>query len=372
MLQTAGEGISSASGPEGAVEGIVGAPVAGEHVAVDLLVGRVDPALDRAGVHVRRQAERAVAGLAAADAIGIRALAVGREVDAALARVRPERVQEGPRLGQRGMLARLDLRLRPVDAEDLRPARVERAEVRVERRIGRPLVVAVASQVLADRVVPRRGLLAREDAAHDRRHRAAGRLTDRRLLHPVPATRSRSRSTAPARVCRARASWISSTSRRMSSSTSAKVSCRSGICARRLRFVVRIVARSSSRVELTRRFWTKSRARAPRRAAPRPSQSMIEFDSSRGSLEPAELGLVFRGGQIELERMDSADPPLAVHRLYGDRHRQLRRPGTGGDASALGDLLAAAPARLAPVHRSVLVRAAVCHQVAQRRRDASS
>ncbi len=32
----------------------------------------------------------------------------------------------------------------------------------------------------------------------------------------------------------------------------------------------------------------------------------------------------------------------------------------------LGDLLAAAPARLAPVHRSVLVRAAVCHQVAQR------
>ena len=23
-------------------------------------------------------------------------------------------------------------------------------------------------------------------------------------------------------------------------------------------------------------------------------------------------------------------PPLAVHRLHGDRHRQLRRPGTGG------------------------------------------
>ncbi len=35
-------------------------------------------------------------------------------------------------------------------------------------------------------------------------------------------------------------------------------------------------------------------------------------------------------------------------------------------ASRLGDLLAAAPARLAPVHRSVPVRAAVCHQVAQR------
>ena len=74
-----------------------------------------------------------------------------------------------------------------------------------------------------------------------------------------------------------------------------------------------------------------------------------------------------KGGPIELEQLDSADPPLGVHCLHGDRHRQLRRPGTGGwDASALGDLLAAAPARLAPVQRSVLVRAAVCRQVAQR------
>src|SRR4029453_17242956 len=64
--------------------------------------------------------------------------------------------------------------------------------------------------------------------------------------------------------------------------------------------------------------------------------------------------------------MGSADPPLAVHYFYGHRHRQLHRPGTGEwDASALGDLLAAAPARLAPVQRSVLVRAAVCHQVVQ-------
>ena len=56
-----------------------------------------------------------------------------------------------------------------------------------------------------------------------------------------------------------------------------------------------------------------------------------------------------------------------VHRLYGDRHRQLRRPGAGRwDAAALGDLLAAAPARPAPAHRVIHVRAAVCHQVAQR------
>ena len=72
-----------------------------------------------------------------------------------------------------------------------------------------------------------------------------------------------------------------------------------------------------------------------------------------------------REAGMNLEQMDSADAPLAVHCLYGDRHRQLRRVGTGA-ASRMGDLLAAAPARLSPVHRSVLVRAAVCHEVAQR------
>src|SRR5262245_56814065 len=65
--------------------------------------------------------------------------------------------------------------------------------------------------------------------------------------------------------------------------------------------------------------------------------------------------------------MDSADPPLAVDRFYGDRHRQLRRPGKGGrDASALGDLLASRSTRAPPAHRPVPVRPAVCHQVTQR------
>src|ERR1700694_2777914 len=63
--------------------------------------------------------------------------------------------------------------------------------------------------------------------------------------------------------------------------------------------------------------------------------------------------------------MGSAGPPLAVHCLYGDRHRQFRRPGTGG-ASPLGALLAAGPALLAPVQRSVHVRAALCRRAAQR------
>src|SRR4029078_13338863 len=71
------------------------------------------------------------------------------------------------------------------------------------------------------------------------------------------------------------------------------------------------------------------------------------------------------GGRSEVERMGSADPPLVVHCLYADRHCQLRRPGTGRwGASALGHLLAAAAARLAPVQRSVFVRVAICRQVA--------
>src|ERR1700754_3824965 len=79
------------------------------------------------------------------------------------------------------------------------------------------------------------------------------------------------------------------------------------------------------------------------------------------------IGLVFRGGHNELEQMDSASPPLAVHCLYVDGYRKLHRSSKGSwHASSVGDLLAAAPPRLAPVHRSVLVRAAIRHQVAQR------
>jgi hypothetical protein len=67
-----------------------------------------------------------------------------------------------------------------------------------------------------------------------------------------------------------------------------------------------------------------------------------------------------------LEQLGQADSPLGVYRLHGDRHCQLRRAGTKGrDASALGDLLAAAPARIAVVQRPVFVHASVFRQVAQ-------
>src|SRR5688500_19081461 len=65
--------------------------------------------------------------------------------------------------------------------------------------------------------------------------------------------------------------------------------------------------------------------------------------------------------------MDSSDPPLAVHRFHGDRHRQHRPTGARkGKPSELGDLLAAVPARVALAERSVFVRATICHQMAER------
>src|SRR5207247_1959548 len=111
----------------------------------------------------------AIAGLPAADAIGVGAFAVRVEVHRALALVPPQAVQEGAGLGEGRMLARFHLRLGPVDAEDLGPARRELAEVLVEGRIGGLLLVAVAREVLADGLVPSRGLRAREHAPHDDR-----------------------------------------------------------------------------------------------------------------------------------------------------------------------------------------------------------
>src|SRR5262249_24596021 len=75
-----------------------------------------------------------------------------------------------------------------------------------------------------------------------------------------------------------------------------------------------------------------------------------------------------RGGPLEMEQMDSPNPPVVVHCFYGDGHRQLHRPGTERRCAAppMGDLLAPAPARVAHVHRPVHVRAAVFPQVARR------
>src|SRR6185369_17879589 len=68
-----------------------------------------------------------------------------------------------------------------------------------------------------------------------------------------------------------------------------------------------------------------------------------------------------QGGRSEVERLDSTDAPLGLHRLHPDRRRQLCGPGDaeGRNASPVGDLLAATPARPALVHGPVLVRSAV-------------
>jgi type IV secretory pathway TrbD component len=103
------------------------------------------------------------------------------------------------------MLACLDLRLRPVDAEDLRPARVERAEVRVERRVSRPILIPGASQVLANLVV-QAAACSRERRCARWRRRAAG-SQNRRLAHPVRDTAPKSIDGTSDRPPR-RASWI--------------------------------------------------------------------------------------------------------------------------------------------------------------------
>ena len=82
-----------------------------------------------------------------------------------------------------------------------------------------------------------------------------------------------------------------------------------------------------------------------------------------GAADPLRVRL--RGGPIELEQMDSADPRLAVHGLYGGSHREHRGRSTE-EVQHLGGPLGGGSARLSPFHRSVLVRAAVCQQVAQR------
>ena len=67
--------------------------------------------------------------------------------------------------------------------------------------------------------------------------------------------------------------------------------------------------------------------------------------------------------QFELEQMDSADPPLAVHSLHSGRHHQRRYCGTGEVQQQAGPI-GSGHTRLAPGHRPVFVRAAVRQQVA--------
>src|ERR1700736_3075254 len=57
-------------------------------------------------------------------------------------------------------------------------------------------------------------------------------------------------------------------------------------------------------------------------------------------------------------------PSLGIHRLHGNRDRQLHR-ASKRDASALGDLLAAAPSRRASANGPLFIRAALYHEVAQ-------
>ena len=132
--------------PVRAVEGIVAAPVTGEDMLVDPLVAGIDPAFDRTGIHVGGQTKRLVSWLPSAHAVGIRTLPIGIED----AFVSPQAIEKRTSLGELRVLPRQDLRLRPVDVEDLRPSGFQRREVLVEiPLLDFALFVPVAFQVLA-------------------------------------------------------------------------------------------------------------------------------------------------------------------------------------------------------------------------------
>jgi hypothetical protein len=65
--------------------------------------------------------------------------------------------------------------------------------------------------------------------------------------------------------------------------------------------------------------------------------------------------------------MDSAIPPLDIHRLHGNRHRQLHRAGHR-DYPGMGDLLAAPPARHTTANGPLFVRDALYREMPQRER----
>jgi hypothetical protein len=67
---------------------------------------------------------------------------------------------------------------------------------------------------------------------------------------------------------------------------------------------------------------------------------------------------------IELEQVDSTDPPLAVHGLHVGRYRQHRRHSTE-EVHEFDWTLSGDPARVTVFHRSVPICAAVCRQMAQ-------
>ena len=69
---------------------------------------------------------------------------------------------------------------------------------------------------------------------------------------------------------------------------------------------------------------------------------------------------VLKGGPIELEQMDSTNPPLAVHGVYLGGNGQYYRHRTE-EVNCLNGPIGGGPPSLAVSHRPVLVRAAVCH-----------
>src|SRR5258708_28132274 len=115
---------------------------------------------------MRGQPGRVRARRAAADAIWVGRVPVGVEPDPALGLMLPEAVQEPPDRDHVVVLARLDLRLGPVDRVNRRSPRGQSAEnAVVDRAVGLGELVPV--DVTGKGTVPPLGTLPGEGALHD-------------------------------------------------------------------------------------------------------------------------------------------------------------------------------------------------------------
>src|SRR5438105_2075726 len=184
------------------VEGVVACGVAEEHLAVDALVGRVAPALDRPAVRVRGQTQRRVAGSAPAQTIGVRALSLRVEGGRFGRGLVPYAVQSRSNPRQLIALPRAHLRLRPVEAVDLWRGGGQRGEVAVQTDPALlPFGVVVPLYVVADLVVPGGYAGGGEDAADHRAPAAADPVGNRPWDVPggeVAILHSGARSSLPA------------------------------------------------------------------------------------------------------------------------------------------------------------------------------
>ena len=153
MEQTAGDGISRASGRQAASKGSYSRQLPEKTWRYTLR--KLSPASAPPIPHRRAARGRGGgSGRPPTDAIGVYRRLPGIEMTPALAFGKPQTVQKDAHTGERFRLARLHLRTRPIDAIDLGFGRGQRTEILVFGGVREFLVQTVLLHVFADLVIP--------------------------------------------------------------------------------------------------------------------------------------------------------------------------------------------------------------------------